>query len=189
MDPTRITGPIYAEAAGLDDAIAMQYLDMHMWLPGDILTKADRMSMAHSLELRVPFLDRAVFAVAAQVRTELKLPPGSRTTKYVLRQAMRGIVPPTVIDRPKLGFPTPVRVWLHGDLGDWADQIIAGSPARYLLDLSYARRLLADHRRGKADHSRKVWTVLTFCLWHAITVERSLNPRPAPATTFGESSW
>jgi asparagine synthase (glutamine-hydrolysing) len=173
---TDVTAPIYAEVPDLDDVTTMQYVDLYTWLRGDILVKADRMSMAHSLELRVPFLDKEVFDVAATIPVELKLPPRSTDTKYALRRALDGVVPPAIVNRKKLGFPTPTRVWLAGEMYEWADAILAGSAADELLDLSYARRLLADHRRGEADHSRKVWTVLVFCIWHAIFVERSLDP-------------
>jgi asparagine synthase (glutamine-hydrolysing) len=173
---TAVTERLYAEAASLDDVTMMQYIDLHTWLPGDILTKADRMSMAHGLELRVPFLDRAVYAAAAGLPTSLKVPRHSKTTKVALRRAMRDLVPPPVRDRPKLGFATPTRVWLRGQIGDWVDSLLAGSGAGYLLDLGYARRLLADHRAGRADNSRKVWTVAMFCLWHAIAVEHTIDP-------------
>jgi asparagine synthase (glutamine-hydrolysing) len=173
---TDVTAPVYAEAAGLDDVTKMQYVDLYTWLRGDILVKADRMSMAHSLELRVPFLDRAVFDVAATVPVELKLPPHSVETKYAMRQALRGVVPPAIVGRKKLGFPTPTRVWLKGEMYDWAHDIMSRSGAGDLLDLAYARELLDEHRRGDADHSRKVWTVLVFCVWHAIFVEHSLDP-------------
>ncbi len=168
---TAVTEAVYAEAADLDDPTTMQYVDLATWLPGDILTKADRMSMAHSLELRVPFLDRAVYAAAASLPTALKLPRGSRDTKVVLRDAMRGIVPDSVVDRAKLGFPTPTRVWLRGEIGEWADDLLAGSRTGHLLDLGYVRGLLAAHRAGAADHSRKVWAVVMFCLWHAVTID------------------
>ncbi|GAA0811467.1 asparagine synthase (glutamine-hydrolyzing) [Spirilliplanes yamanashiensis] len=177
---TAVTAPVYAEAEALDPAATMQYVDLATWLPGDILTKADRMSMAHSLELRVPFLDRVVYAAAASLPTELKLPRGSVDTKVVLRRAMAGIVPDSVLHRAKLGFPTPTRVWLRGEIGEWADDLLATSPTRDLLDLEYARGLLAAHRAGVADHSRKVWTVVMFCLWHAVSVERSIAVGHAP---------
>lgn len=179
---TDVTAGVYAAAETLDDVATMQYVDLRTWLPGDILTKADRMSMAHSLELRVPFLDRRVFAAAAQLPTELKLPKGSRVTKAALRLAVRGIVPDFVVDRRKLGFPTPTRVWLRGTIGEWAAEVMYRSAAGDLLDLGYAQSLLSEHRKGVADNSRKVWTVLTFCLWHAIFVERSL-PVGRPAAT------
>jgi asparagine synthase (glutamine-hydrolysing) len=173
---TDVTAPLYAETGELDDVTTMQYVDLYTWLRGDILVKADRMSMAHSLEVRVPFLDKEVFEVAATIPTELKLPPRSTDTKYALRRALEGVVPPGIVNRRKLGFPTPTRVWLAGEMYEWADQILAGSGAGELLDLSYARDLLAAHRRGEADHSRKIWTVLVFCVWHAIFVAGTLDP-------------
>jgi len=175
---TDVTAPVYAEAAaaGLDPVTTMQYVDLYTWLRGDILVKADRMSMAHSLELRVPFLDREVFEVAATVPVDLKLPPHSSDTKYAMRQALRDVVPPAIVNRKKLGFPTPTRVWLRADMYDWAHDILDRSGAGGLLDLDYARGLLEEHKHGDADHSRKVWTVLVFCVWHAIFVEHSLDP-------------
>jgi asparagine synthase (glutamine-hydrolysing) len=173
---TDVTAPVYAECTDLDDVTRMQYVDLYTWLRGDILVKADRMSMAHSLELRVPFLDKEVFDVAATIPVELKLPPRSDATKYALRRALDGVVPPAIVNRRKLGFPTPTRVWLRTEMYEWARDILANSGAGDLLDLSYAVRLLEEHRREDADHSRKVWTVLVFCIWHAIFVEGSLDP-------------
>ncbi len=161
---------------GLDDVTTMQYIDLYTWLRGDILVKADRMSMAHSLELRVPFLDQEVFDVAATVPVDLKLPPHASDTKYAMRQALRTVVPPAIVNRKKLGFPTPTRVWLRNEMYEWAHHILSTSGAGDLLNLEYARGLLEAHKRGEADHSRKVWTVLVFCIWHAIFVERSLDP-------------
>ena len=173
---TDVTAPLYAEAADLDDVTAMQYIDVYTWLRGDILVKADRMSMAHSLELRVPFLDKEVFEVAATIPVDLKLPPRSIETKFALRRALEGVVPPAIVNRKKLGFPTPTRVWLKGEMYEWARNILAGSGAGELINLQYAVDLLDAHRRGDADNSREVWTVLVFCIWHAIFVEGSLDP-------------
>jgi asparagine synthase (glutamine-hydrolysing) len=173
---TDVTAPIYAEVPDLDDVTTMQYVDLYTWLRGDILVKADRMSMAHSLELRVPFLDKEVFEIAATVPVELKLPRRSTDTKYALRRALATVVPPAIVNRVKLGFPTPTRVWLAGEMYDWAQEILAGSGAGDLLDLPYVQKLLMAHRDGEADHSRKIWTVLVFCVWHAIYVEGSLDP-------------
>ena len=86
------------------------------------------------------------------------------------------MVPPAIVNRTKLGFPTPTRVWLRGEMYEWARDILTRSGAGELLDLSYARKLLEAHRKGDADNSREVWTVLVFCVWHAIFVERSLDP-------------
>jgi asparagine synthase (glutamine-hydrolysing) len=173
---TDVTAAVYGEAEHLDDVTTMQYVDLYTWLRGDILVKADRMSMAHSLELRVPFLDKEVFDVAATIPVDLKLPPKTIETKYALRRALDGVVPPAIVNRKKLGFPTPTRVWLRGEMYEWARDILTRSGAGDLLDLSYARQLLDEHKQGKADNSRKVWTVLVFCIWHAIFVERSLDP-------------
>jgi asparagine synthase (glutamine-hydrolysing) len=173
---TDVTAPIYAECTELDDVTKMQYVDLHTWLRGDILVKADRISMAHSLEVRVPFLDKEVFDVASALPVELKLPPRSTTTKYALRRALDGVVPPPIVNRRKLGFPTPTRVWLRGEMYEWAQHVLATSGTGDLLDLAYARKLLEEHRRGEADHSRKVWTVLVFCVWHGVFVERSIDP-------------
>jgi asparagine synthase (glutamine-hydrolysing) len=93
-----------------------------------------------------------------------------------MRRALDGVVPPAIVNRKKLGFPTPTRVWLRGEMYEWARDIFERSGAGELLDLPYARQLLDEHRAGRADNSRKVWTVLVFCIWHAIFVERSLDP-------------
>ncbi|ALG08653.1 asparagine synthase (glutamine-hydrolyzing) [Kibdelosporangium phytohabitans] len=175
---TDVTGPVYAEAAHLGDVEKMQYVDLYTWLRGDILVKADRMSMANSLEVRVPFLDYAVFDVASCVPAELKLPPRSAETKYALRRALEGVVPPQIVNRVKLGFPTPIRVWLRGEMHEWALHVLDSSKAGHLIDIDYVRRLLNEHRKGAADHSRKIWTVLVFCLWYEIFVSGSLDPRP-----------
>ncbi len=156
----------------------MQLVDLATWLPGDILRKADRMSMAHSLEVRVPFLDPAVFAAAAATPTRLALPRGTRMTKVALRRALRDVVPAEVVTRPKLGFPTPIRVWLRGPMLGWAEHILANSAAVELVDLSYGLQLLREHRDGEADHSRKIWTLLVFALWYDIFVNGSLRSVP-----------
>ncbi|MEV6967542.1 asparagine synthase (glutamine-hydrolyzing) [Hamadaea sp. NPDC051192] len=173
---TDVTAPIYAEVPDLDDVTTMQYVDLYTWLRGDILVKADRMSMAHSLELRVPFLDKEVFNVASIIPVDLKLPPRSEQTKFAMRQALQQVVPPAIVSRKKLGFPVPTRVWLAGEMYEWARHVMASSGAGQLLDLAYADKLLQEHKAGTADHSRKIWTVLVFCIWHAIFVDRTLDP-------------
>jgi asparagine synthase (glutamine-hydrolysing) len=173
---TDVTAPIYAEAAGLDDVAKMQYVDMFTWLRGDLLVKADRMSMAHSLQLRTPYLDRAVFDVASRIPLELKVPPKSDATKYALRRAMDGVVPAGIVNRHALGFPVPIRVWLRAEMFDWAQNILATSGAGDLIDLPYVRGLLEEHRRGERDNSRKIWTVLVFCTWYSVFVDRSITP-------------
>ncbi|MBT8225692.1 MAG: asparagine synthase (glutamine-hydrolyzing) [Dactylosporangium sp.] len=171
-----VTAPLYAECAHLGDVERMQYIDLNTWLTGDILVKADRMSMANALEVRVPYLDPEVFAVAAGIPTGLKLPFGTSLTKMALRLALRHVVPDDVVNRPKLGFPTPIRVWLRGEMYAWTADILGTSGARQILDLDYVLGLLRDHRAGKADHSRAIWTVLAFCVWYGIFIDGTIVP-------------
>ncbi|MDT5305399.1 MAG: hypothetical protein QOE48_1067 [Mycobacterium sp.] len=173
---TDITAPIYAESADWDPVARMQHVDLFTWLRGDILVKADKMTMANSLELRVPFLDSEVFAVASRLPVDAKIT--RTTTKYALRRALEPIVPPHVLNRPKLGFPVPIRHWLRaGALLDWAHEMVNSSATDHLIDASAVRRMLDEHRCGTADHSRRLWTVLIFIMWHAIFVEHSVVPQ------------
>lgn len=170
LNYTDVTKPLYEESRGYDPVDRMQYIDIHTWMRGDILLKADRMTMAHSLELRVPFLDKEVFKVASKIPTSLKTANG--TTKYVLRKAAEGVVPDHVLNRKKLGFPVPIRHWLKAEMNDWAKNIIRESNTDHLINKSYLLKLLDDHCLGKADNSRKIWTVLMFMVWHQVFVEK-----------------
>jgi len=173
---TDVTAAIYAESAGWDPVARMQHIDLFTWLRGDILVKADKMTMANSLELRVPFLDPEVFAVASRLPFDQKIT--RTTTKYALRRALEPIVPAHVLNRAKLGFPVPIRHWLRsGELMDWAYRMIDTSQAGHLVDLAGVRKMLDEHRAGDSDHSRRLWTVLIFLLWFAIFVEGSVTPQ------------
>ncbi|MEV4130186.1 asparagine synthase (glutamine-hydrolyzing) [Nocardia sp. NPDC049707] len=170
-----VTAPIYAQSRGWDPVARMQHLDLYTWLRGDILVKADKVTMANSLELRVPFLDSEVLRVAEQLPAEQKIT--KETTKYALRQALEGIVPPHVLHRAKLGFPVPLRHWLRGtELYDWAHLQIAESQTDHLLDKGAIKGMLEDHRAGRGDHSRRLWTLLVFMVWHGIFVEKRITP-------------
>jgi asparagine synthase (glutamine-hydrolysing) len=173
---TDVTAPLYAESADWDPVARMQHIDLFTWLRGDILVKADKMTMANSLELRVPFLDPEVFAVASRLPVQAKIT--RTTTKYALRRALEPIVPPHVLNRPKLGFPVPIRHWLRaGPLLEWAHEMLNSSATDHLIDTDAVRRMLDEHRCGTADHSRRLWTLLIFMLWHAIFVEHSIVPQ------------
>ena len=169
VDYTKITEPFYNQTSRYDPVTTMQYLDIHTWLKGDILVKADRMTMAHSLELRVPFLDKEVFKVASCIPSQQKIK--ENTTKYILRKAAEGIVPNHVIGRKKLGFPVPIRHWLKNEIYDWALQLIITSPTDYLFNKSVIHHLLEEHVMNKKDNSRKLWTILVFMIWHKIYIE------------------
>jgi asparagine synthase (glutamine-hydrolysing) len=178
---TDITAPVYATSDGWDPVARMQHIDLFTWLRGDILVKADKMTMANSLELRVPFLDPEVFAVASRLPADQKITRA--TTKFALRKALEPIVPAHVLNRPKLGFPVPIRHWLRaGELMDWAYATIAASQAGEHVDLAAVRSMLDEHRSGTSDHSRRLWTVLIFMLWHAIFVEHSVTPQISEPT-------
>lgn len=143
----------------------MQSVDLNYWLPGDILQKADKMSMAHSLEVRVPFLDKEVFDFAAKLPKEAKIAAG--TTKYIFRKAVSGFLPQETDERKKLGFPIPIRVWLRQD--DWYQMVtdlFTSKAAEEFFRTEELLQLLKDHKNKKADNSRKIWTVLTFLIWY-----------------------
>jgi asparagine synthase (glutamine-hydrolysing) len=171
--PMDITKPYYDKVSHYDDVTKMQYIDFHTWLTGDILMKADKMTMANSLELRVPFLDKEVFAFASKIPMAYRMMNG--TTKYVLREAVKDILPKAVAERPKLGFPVPTRNWLRNEHYQWAKELIQESPVDHLLNKSYVLQLLDDHKNGVRDNARKVWTILVFMLWHRIYVEQALT--------------
>jgi len=152
--------PVYDRTAGLEDVARMQSVSCHTWLAASILMKADKMSMAHSLEVRVPFLDKHVFDLAATLPLRLRVDGG--TTKVALRRAAAGILPDAVAMRPKLGFPVPFRSWLNGAVASQVRELFAESDDP-LLD----RRALIGLLDGGTGpiHERRVWTVMTYLLW------------------------
>lgn len=169
-DPTDFTKEYYDRCRGLDDVTRMQYLDINRWMVGDILLKADRMSMAHSLELRVPFLDKEVFEVASRIPVKHRVAAG--TTKYAMRLAAERHVPESAATKPKLGFPVPIRVWLREDTYYNKVKTAFESPAaqRYFRTEELLR-LLEQHKMGKKDNSRKIWTVYMFLVWYGVYFE------------------
>ena len=166
-DPTKVNGELYEKNAKHDPVTQMQLVDIHRWLIGDILLKADRMSMAHSLELRVPFLDKEVFAVASRIPVKHRIAGG--TTKYALRKAAARHLPEEATAKPKLGFPVPVRIWLKKQ--EYYDRVKAAftsDTAKMFFRTEELVQYLDDHRDGKADNSRKVWTVYMFLTWYDV---------------------
>lgn len=169
LENEKVTGSIYSSSLDYDAITKMQNIDIQTWLKGDILLKADKMSMANSLEVRVPFLDKHVFNIASKISSNQKVRNG--TTKYILRKAAEGIVPEHVWSRKKLGFPVPIRHWLKAELYDWAMQLIHNSPTDYIFNKQEILKLLDNHVQNKMDNSRKLWTILIFMVWHQIYVE------------------
>jgi asparagine synthase (glutamine-hydrolysing) len=172
-----VTGPIFdqAESAGLDDVATMQLVDINTWLPGDILVKADRGSMAHGLELRTPFLDREVMAVASRLARAEKTAAG--TTKFALREAVGSLLPQENAERRKLGFPVPIGHWFRGELSGYAEQVIREARTEEWLDKRAAMDVLNRFRAGDAEVPwRQLWTLVVFSLWHQIYLERVFDP-------------
>ena len=175
--PQDVTGPVYDQAgqAGLDDTSTMQLVDINTWLAGDILVKADRMTMAHSLELRVPFLDAEVLKVASRLARTEKI--GAGTTKLALRTAMGEVLPKAAAERAKLGFPVPIGHWLVGEQYDFADQLLRTAQTDEWIDRQEALRLLAGLRAGEPGIEwRHVWVLIVFSLWYQIFVARAYDP-------------
>ena len=176
--PQELIAPAYAEVAGLDDTTRMQYVDLFFWLVGDILLKTDKMSMAHSLESRVPFLDKRVFEVSATIPTRLKA--NGEQTKLTLREAAERAIPKDWAQKEKLGFPVPVVSWLRQDR--YYDEIKAwftGDIAERFFDTGELVRLLDEHKAG-ADRSRKIWIVYMFLMWYKIYfVDQKAPEKPA----------
>ena len=172
-----VTDPLFEQAAsaGLDDVATMQLVDINTWLPGDILVKADRATMAHGLELRSPFLDREVMAVASRLARAEKT--AATTTKFALREAVGALLPQAAAERPKLGFPVPIGHWFRGELAGYAEQVIREARTEEWLDKRAVLDVLAHFRAGDPEVPwRRLWVLLVFSLWHQIYVERVFDP-------------
>ncbi|MEW5783930.1 MAG: asparagine synthase (glutamine-hydrolyzing) [Bacillota bacterium] len=173
-DPTTITEPYFKASRGYDGTTRMQHLDFFTWLPGDILAKADRMTMAHSLELRVPYLDHILVEFAAAIPPQYKIHKGM--TKYVLRQAASRYLPGEVYRRPKLGFPVPIAAWIREHYQSNLNDLFHSSAACAYFNTTLLEQMLEQHTRGNADYGRKLWAVAVFLLWHRIYLENSRTP-------------
>lgn len=166
-DPTAITAPFYAKVKDKDDITKMQYLDLHLWMAGDILLKADKMSMANSLELRVPFLDKEVMALAEQIPWQYRV--STENTKLAMRKAALRAAPPKTANKKKLGFPVPIRVWLREEkYYNIVKNAFTSPAAEQFFNTDMLVKLLDDHRAEKYDNSRKIWTVFIFLQWYDV---------------------
>ena len=166
-DAMEITKPFYERSSQNDQVTQMQYLDLHLWMTGDILLKADKMSMAHSLELRVPFLDKKIMELAEQIPTRYRVT--KTETKYAMRLAALRACPPQTAKKDKLGFPVPTRVWLKEDkYYNIVKESFLSEASERFFNTDQLVKLLDEHREGKYDHSRKIWTVFTFLVWYKV---------------------
>ena len=166
-DAMAITKPFYDKVRDQDQVTQMQYIDLHLWMTGDILLKADKMSMAHSLELRVPFLDRKVMELAEQIPVKDRVT--ETETKYAMRLAALQACPPQTAKKKKLGFPVPIRVWLKEDkYYNIVKEKFTSPQSAQFFNTDKLVQLLDDHREGKYDYSRKIWTVFSFLVWYDV---------------------
>jgi asparagine synthase (glutamine-hydrolysing) len=156
----------------------MLYADAKIWLPDDLLLKADKMTMANSLELRVPFLDHKLVEYAATLPSDLKL-KGS-TGKYLLREAMKNTLPKRIINRSKKGFPVPTESWLRGELKDFVhDTLLAtDSACRGYMDSRVIERIVSQHEQGTENRRQELWTLLIFEIWHKLFIDKSVGASP-----------
>jgi asparagine synthase (glutamine-hydrolysing) len=166
----RPTSELYREhfrRSGTDDPLSrMLYADTRFYLPADMLTKVDRMSMANALEARSPFLDHELMELAARIPSSIKF--RGRRKKYILKKALEPLLPRDILDRRKAGFNVPVGAWLHGELGTRAREVLA--PERIAASGFFRpeaiQALLDEHAAHKQDHSFAIWGLLCFQLWH-----------------------
>ena len=160
-----LTRPVYARVKNQDEITKKQYLDMNMWLPGDILLKADKMCMAHSLELRVPFLDKEVMNFAQTIPTRYRVK--GQNTKVVMRAAANKTLPDEWANRPKKGFPVPLQYWLYEDkYYNVVKEYFTAPYTAEFFDTDIILKLLEDHKAQKAKNQRKIWTIFTFLVWY-----------------------
>ena len=165
--PERLTRRFYYRHRRHDDVTKMQTLDINLWMVGDILLKADRMSMANSLELRVPFLDKEVWNVARSLPSKLRV--NKHNTKYAMRKAAQRHLPIETAEKEKLGFPVPTRVWLRNEkYYNIVKKAFESETARKFFNPEMLIAWLDEHYSGKEDNSRKVWTIYVFIIWYNI---------------------
>ncbi|MBR6403214.1 MAG: asparagine synthase (glutamine-hydrolyzing) [Eubacterium sp.] len=164
-DPSYYTKPFFDKCTGLDDISKMQYVDIRTWLPQDILVMNDRMSMANSLELRVPFLDREMLSIAMKIPVEYRV--SHNTTKYILRKAAEKNISTETAFMAKKGFVTPLNDWLRQDkYYSIVRDKFTGDVAKKFFNVDYLLEMLMSHREGTAKNMKKIWMIYVFILWY-----------------------
>lgn len=164
-NPYKFAKKYYDQVKGLDDITKMQYLDIHMWMVQEILLKADKMSMASSLELRVPFLDIEIFKLARTIPSEYKV--SNENTKLALRLSTSKKINTDSANRVKMAFPLPLVEWLREDKHyNFVKKYFNNEISNKYFDNSQIMNYLDGHKSGKRNNARKIWTVLTFLVWY-----------------------
>jgi asparagine synthase (glutamine-hydrolysing) len=168
FSPRNILDKLYVEMRGENDSRKMQYIDINTWLQGDILAKADKMTMANSLELRVPFLDKEIAEFSETIQDKFKYK--NKKTKYILRKAFATILPKTTSERRKLGFPTPFGAWLKDSPEEVMNIILHNEYIKEYMNMDFIEDLVKKHVSGKVigkvDISRKIYALLMLSLWY-----------------------
>ncbi len=165
-----VTKDVYNEFKDYSNIDKMQAIDINFWLMKDILLKADRMTMASSIEGRVPFIDKEVFSVASKLPFDYKVT--KENTKVALREAARKVIPTDAYKKKKLGFPVPIREWIKdGAFKEDIEKTINSDVANKYFNVKFLNKLFNEHISGKKDNYRKIWTVYTFIKWYQVFFE------------------
>lgn len=165
--PEEYSRRYFDEVPGLDEPTQLQYVDMHTWMIYDILLKADRMSMANSLELRVPFLDKKMLELSVRIPTRFRADCATETTKKALRSAAIKQLPERTANKKKLGFPVPLTDWLREDkYYNKVKDAFQSDIAEKFFVTKELMKLLDDHKAGKALNMQKIWSFYTFIIWY-----------------------
>lgn len=165
-----VTKDVYNEFKDYSNIDKMQAIDINFWLMKDILLKADRMTMASSIEGRVPFIDKEVFSVASKLPFDYKVT--KENTKVALREAAKEVIPTEAYKKKKLGFPVPIREWIKdGEFKEEIEKTINSDVANKYFNVKFLNKLFNEHISGKKDNYRKIWTVYTFIKWYQVFFE------------------
>lgn len=163
--PQTITLPYYQDVTNYDDITKMQYIDLNFWLKGDILRKADHISMANSLEVRVPFLDKEVWQIASKLPVNLRV--NKKETKSLFRKVATNSLPQNNSERKKLGFPVPLNQWFkEKEYYQMLSVAFASDTAQTFFNTKYLNKLLDDHYQNVRNNARKLWTIYIFIIWY-----------------------
>lgn len=180
VEPTaNLYRSLFAQSGSDDPLARMLYVDTRFYLPADMLVKVDRMTMAHGLEARVPFLDHELVELAARAPSKLKL--RGRRKKHLLKEAVADLLPREIIDRKKAGFNVPVNAWLAGELRETVARHLSPEAiaAAGFFEPSQVTRLVTEHAERRADHSYRIWGLLCFQLWYERFIAADTVQAPA----------
>lgn len=186
-DPSGYTNRFFHRLPTDDHLTRMLYTDLKTYLPGDILVKVDRTSMANSLEVRAPLLDHRIIEFALNLPSGLKVRWGNK--KYLLKKVFSRLLPERILQRPKHGFTVPLERWFRGELAPLAEEVFFGTrETADLLDVAFIRKLLDDHKAGRGEHGTLLWSTLNFALWYRELQRGKQSARRDPAAACGGRS-